>query len=70
MKIEWEFKQTLQKGSSCELHIFQKHSGVFKVTAQVVKTGWGVDVNSAFCKNRLKVETNPTFLEDTEGEFV
>ena len=33
----------------------------------VVKMEWGVDTNSAFCKNRWEVETNPAFLENIVG---
>ena len=41
---------------------FSKDSGELKWIAHVVKTEWGVDLNSAICKNRWEVETNTTFL--------
>ena len=46
----------------CQLHIFQKTAESGNGLAHVVKTEWGVDMNSAICKNRWEIETNATFL--------
>ena len=60
-----EFRRTPQRQSSCELRIFQKQSGEVKQTEHFLNAEWGVDANSAFCKNRSEVESNSTFLENT-----
>ena len=65
VKTGWEFKQTLQR--DVNYAFFKNTAESSSGLAHVVKTEWGIDVNSTFCKNRWEVETNPTLLEVIVG---
>ena len=69
LKTDWEFKQTLQRGSLCEFHIFKKHWGEFKHTLLFWKYLWGIHVNSTFFKRQWGVQADCTFCKNRVGSW-